>query len=83
MSSSVELDGRLESDELFDGTGVLRGGGEGGDGLFCCVQVGDVGLVVLLVVQFHDLLDDMRLEGLSFHDREVSVQCDHDFVSKV
>jgi hypothetical protein len=38
--------------------------GKVGDGGFGSVEVGDVGLVVLGVVELHDVLDDVGFEGL-------------------
>lgn len=54
VATAVELDLLLEVDELGD---VVCGesGGLGGEG---GVEVGDIGLVVFLVVDFHDLFAD-------------------------
>lgn len=65
VPSSVELDGGLECDDLLDSGGGLRLGLQGREGGFDGVEVGYVGLVVFLVVQLHDIFDDMRFEGLS------------------
>jgi hypothetical protein len=64
MSSTVELDRGLKGDQLSDGRWGLRLRGEGGDGGFRSVEVGYVRLVVFGMVELHDVLDDMRLEGL-------------------
>lgn len=52
MTAAVELDLLLQGDQGWDvvGLGGCGVGGEGG------VEVVDVGLVVLLVVDLHDLL---------------------------
>jgi len=59
MAAAVELDGALELD---DGGGVALGDG-GVELLERLVVVGDVGGVVLLVVQAHDLTGDGRLKS--------------------
>lgn len=64
MSPPVELDSGLECDDLFNGRGGLGLGLQGREGGFDGVEVGYVGLVVFLVVQLHDIFDDMRFEGL-------------------
>ena len=64
VTSAVELDGGLKSDQLSDGRRGLGLRGEVGDGGFGGVEVGDVGLVVLGVVELHDVLDDVGFEGL-------------------
>lgn len=58
-TSAVEFDGALQSD---DGGGIAldHGDVELLEGL---VVVGDVGLVVLLVVELHDLAADDGLQG--------------------
>jgi hypothetical protein len=56
-TAAIELDGRLERDALADGAGL-------GGGILCGVQAVNVGLVVLLVVELHDLFGDVGLEGL-------------------
>lgn len=66
MSPAVELDSGLEGDYLLDSSRGLRLGLEGREGGFDGVEVGNVGLVVFLMVQLHDIFDDMRFEGL-FH----------------
>lgn len=71
VPAAVELDLLLQGDKLrhvvgLDGLGLR---GQGG------VEVGDVGLVVLLVVQLHDLPGDDRFEGL-----KKSVSADSDSV---
>lgn len=57
---AVEFDRLLHGDELGDVVGfrrfLLR--------LECGIQAIDVGLMVLFVVQLHDLLGDVGLEGL-------------------
>jgi hypothetical protein len=58
LTAAVELDGALELD---DGGGVALGDG-GVKLLERLVVVGDVGGVVLLVVQAHDLTGDGRLQ---------------------
>ena len=58
-TTTVELERRLESDALL---GVMRFGVR----LFSGVEAVDVGLVVLRVVQRHDLLRDMGFKSLSF-----------------
>lgn len=60
VTSTVEFDLLLEGDQSWDVVG-LRSGGVGLQG---GVEVVDVGLVVLLVVDFHDLLGDDGFEGL-------------------
>lgn len=64
MTAPVELDGGLECDDLFNSRGGLRLGLQGREGGFDGVEVGYVGLVVFLVVQLHNVFDDMRFEGL-------------------
>ena len=64
VTSSVELDGGLKSDQLSDGRRGLGLRGEVGDGRFRGVEVCDVGLMVLGVVELHDVLDDVGLKGL-------------------
>jgi len=64
VTSSVELDGGLKGDQLSDGRGGLGLRGKVRDGGFGRVEVGDVGLMVLGVVELHDVLDDMGLKGL-------------------
>lgn len=54
VAAAVEFDLLLQRNELGDVLG-LEGGGLGSQG---GVEVGDVGLVVLLVVDFHDLFGD-------------------------
>lgn len=54
VATAVELDLLLEVDELGDVV-CGEGGGLGGEG---GVEVGDIGLVVFLVVDFHDLFAD-------------------------
>lgn len=58
-TSAVELDGALQPD---DGGGISHG-----EGMFKLeeglVVVSDVGLVVLLVVELHDLCHDHRLQS--------------------
>ena len=62
VASAVELDLLLQADQ---GRHVL---GLQGRGLGCQgrVEVGDVGLMVLLVVDFHDLFADDRFQSLLF-----------------
>lgn len=59
MTSAVELNGGLQLD---DGGGVALGEG-GVELLEGLVEVGDVGLVVLLVVELHDLSADDGLQS--------------------
>lgn len=61
MAATVEFDLLLEGDQGWD---VLRLEGRG---LGCQggVEVSDVGLVVFLVVDFHDLFADDGFQGLS------------------
>lgn len=66
MAAAVEFDLLLQGDELRDVAGGL-GFVERGEGP---VQVCDVGLVVLLVVDLHDLGGDGRFEGLFWLDLE-------------
>ena len=56
-TATVEFDGGLKGDLLFEclGIGVLCFGG---------VEVVDVGLVVLVVVELHDLVGDDGFEGV-------------------
>ena len=56
-TTAVELERRLKSDALL---GVMRFGVR----LFSGVEAVDVGLVVLRVVEGHDLLVDVGLEGV-------------------
>jgi hypothetical protein len=56
-TSAVELERRLQLDLLLGALG-------GGVRLLGGVQAGDVRLVVLAVVQLHDLCRDVRFEGL-------------------
>ena len=63
VTTAVELDGTLQSNL----SGNVRRAGCRSVGLECVVQVGDVGLVVLAVVQLHDLLGDARLQCLNKH----------------
>lgn len=60
MAAAVELELLLDADELGDVVAVESGGlgGEGG------VEVVHVGLMVLFVVEFHDLFGDDGFEGL-------------------
>ncbi len=60
MSASVELDALLYGDLRGD----VGGRDSFGLGLEETVQVGDVSLVVLAVVQLHDLGGDVRLQRL-------------------
>lgn len=58
MSTSVELDGGLRRDGAVD---VI--GGQGlAECLLCCVEVGHVGVVVLRVMELHDLGGDVWLQ---------------------
>jgi len=58
VSTAVKVDQRLQRDNALD---ILLG--LGGRELFCGGVVAvDVGLVVILVVQLHDLAGDRRLE---------------------
>jgi hypothetical protein len=56
-TSPVELEGSLERDSLL-------GSGRFGVGTFSSVQGIDVCLMVLSVVESHDLLGDVRLESI-------------------
>ena len=56
-TTAVELERRLESNALL-------GGMRFGVGLFSSVETVNVGLVVLRVVQRHDLLRDMGFKSL-------------------
>lgn len=58
LTSTVELDCRLESNAR---SGVGAGAGVGG---FGGVYAVNVGLMMFLVVESHDLLADMRLESI-------------------
>lgn len=60
MAAAVELEFLLDADELGDVVAVESGGlrGEGR------VEVVHIGLVVLFVVEFHDLFRDDGFEGL-------------------
>lgn len=69
MTPPVKLDSGLKGDDLLDGRGGLGLGLEGREVLFEVVKVGNVGLVVFLMVQLHDIFDDMRFEGLSITKR--------------
>ena len=60
VSSRIEFDGGLQF-ELLDEVGGVEGVGVRGEGV---IQVGDVGLVVAVVVQVHDLPGDGGFEGL-------------------
>ena len=53
----MKLDRRLQCDSFEEGVGL-------GGCRFGCVEPADVGLVVFLVVEFHDFLADVRFEGL-------------------
>lgn len=55
VATAVELEGGLEGDALLGGGGLCVG-------LLCGVEGGDIGLVVLLVVELHDLAGDEGLE---------------------
>ncbi|CAG8587315.1 13967_t:CDS:2 [Acaulospora colombiana] len=57
LTATVELDGGLESDPLLGGAGSRIG-------LFSLVQGVDIGLMVFLMVEDHDLLDNVWLEGI-------------------
>jgi hypothetical protein len=60
LTTSVELDGRLRCNGALDvvlGEGVV-------EGLLGVVEVSDVGVVVLGVVQLHDLSRDVGLQSL-------------------
>lgn len=59
-TSTVELEGALEQDNGGSVT-TSDGGVKLLEGL---VEIGDIGLVVLLVVQPHDLAGDSRLQGV-------------------
>lgn len=58
MAAAVEFEGGLQGELRRDV------GGRGGEGLQGGVEVRDVGLVVLRVVELHDLAGDVGLEGL-------------------
>ncbi len=56
-TSTVKLQGGLELD-------FFLGARRFGVGLLCSVQTGHIGLMVLGMVQAHDLAGDMRLKSL-------------------
>ena len=60
MATAVETQLLLEGDQSWDIVGIC------GCGLGCesCIQVVDVSLMMLLMVQLHDLLGDDGLQGL-------------------
>mgnify|MGYP006876481383 CR=1 FL=1 len=60
MSTAVELQGGLETDDALDVSGRL----ELAEALLGRVEAVDIGLVVLGVVEGHDLRRDGRLERL-------------------
>lgn len=64
VSTSVELESGLKRNGLLDSLGGLGLGLELLQVFFGSVETGDICVVVLLVVEFHDLLANMRLEGL-------------------
>lgn len=64
VSAPVELQGGLKSDSGLDGLGSGFLGLELGEGFLSGVETVNVGLVVLGVVQGHDLLGDAGLQGL-------------------
>ena len=70
LTSTVELQSRLESDPLLGSASL-------GISLLSSVQSIDVGLVVLLVVKLHDLTTDERLESI-VRVREVWENVGHD-----
>lgn len=57
VTSSVELQRGLQRDAFLWSSGPEEGG-------LCRVQTVHIGLVVFGVVEFHDLLRDVRFEGL-------------------
>lgn len=64
VSTAVKFQGGLKGDSSLDslGSGFLRL--ELGEGFLSGVETVDIGLVVLGVVQGHDLLGDAGLQGL-------------------
>lgn len=56
-TATVKVDGRLERSLLLEVRYAC-------DGLYCGIVVGDVRLVMLLVMEDHDLLADVWLEPI-------------------
>lgn len=57
LTASVELDSSLERNLVLVGRSLVVC-------LFCCIQTINIGLVMLLVMEGHNLLRDIWLQGL-------------------
>lgn len=78
VTASVEVEERREG----SGLGKVALGLGIANALESCVQTGDIGLVVLGVVELHDLARDVRLEGaIVVCGRSVVVSSDHVLLS--
>lgn len=81
---TVEFQGRLEGDAFL-------GGGSLGVRLLGSIEGVDVSLMVLLVMEFHDLLGDVRLESIVrvrqvgecvLRGRHASIRCECECVGR-